>query len=108
MTRIDYYKCLASFAGSTGKIARSTTHQERMENFILGNLASEPSPERVSFLATRMQWQSIHSGTREMIDEMLTDLRLADVAYREWSIRYVRTQHYLSDGESPTSPDSWV
>src|SRR5262249_26832822 len=85
-------------------IIRAT--QDRMENFIVGNLASE-SPERVSFLATRMQWQGIHSGTREMIDEMLTDLGLADIAYREWTIRYVRTQHYLSDGEEPTSPDSW-
>lgn len=67
-----------------------------MDNFILWHVSFSEANAELCFFADRVQHQRINQGTREMLMEMLEDLRLPPVDIKSWQIDFFRS-NYLMD-----------
>ena len=66
-----------------------------MENFILWNLSHNIKAQRLSFFATSMQIKKINQGTEDMLNEMIQDLKLSTLFYKNWKIKHFLTNYII-------------
>src|SRR5215467_11881837 len=79
-----------------------------METYLLWSPAYLEAERTLSFFATEVNIQRIARGTREMIEQMLKDLGIADAAFESWTVRRFLTNYLTNDPDSEDWRDSWA
>jgi hypothetical protein len=78
-----------------------------MENFILWNAAVQDDGRTLSFTAFAMAVKQLHQGTREMVEQMLRDLGVPDIAFTSWRVGHFVTNYLADDLDSDEWEDVW-
>ncbi|NTX62828.1 hypothetical protein HUA74_19460 [Myxococcus sp. CA051A] len=78
-----------------------------MENFILWNAAMQDDERTLGFAVFATAVKQLHQGSREMVEQMLSDLGIPNTPFTSWRVSHFATNYLADDLDADDWEDIW-